>query len=85
MGNLIERRSYIVLVAISIALSAAVFIANRQQEISNEHKFCQLITASLAKSGVVPKPSDPKADPKAEQLYEGYILVYNLGHSLGCV
>lgn len=47
-----------------------------------EHKFCQLVDASI--QNPVPKPADPKANPSRETNYEDYIIVLNLDRSLGC-
>ena len=47
-----------------------------------EHKFCQLVDASVQTP--VLKPADPKANPSREKLYEDYIVVLTLDRALGC-
>lgn len=80
-----ERRAYVVLVAISIILSVLTFLLGARHVNNNNKKFCQLITASLnSVNGSVAKPTDPTANPKQEKLYENYIIVRDLGRSLGC-
>lgn len=78
-----ERKSYLILVGISLFMSLCVLVLARANEANNEHKFCQLITASLA--GPAPKPANPKTDPSRARLYDNYLIVRNLGRSLGCL
>jgi hypothetical protein len=80
-----ERKAYVVLVAIAAVLSAGNILFTIVRVSESNHKFCTLINVSLSDSGPVPKPADPKADPKKEKSYEDYEIVVNLGHGLGCL
>jgi len=77
-----ERRAYIVLVAISIFLSMAVFVLGHQAIHDSNHKFCDLFNALLVHPA--PKPADPKKDPSRERSYLIYQKFKLLDHNLGC-
>jgi hypothetical protein len=82
------RYSYVVLAVMCLILGAGSFLytnfrSDHDVKTSN-HKFCQLLDASLAGSSHIHKPADPKKDPSREKLYESYVIVKNLSHSLGC-
>lgn len=80
-----ERKAYVVLVLISLFCSFIVFLVGQANDKNTEHKFCQLMTASLAGSTVPVKPTDPKKAPGQEKLYEEYQIFLHLAESLGCV
>lgn len=88
-----ERRSYIVLVSISVMLSVLTFFlalhqtnmnANRleTEQAANNRKFCDVINSFIVTK--VPKPADPKANPSRERNWELYIKFVRLDNSLGC-
>jgi hypothetical protein len=77
-----ERRAYVSLAAFMVILTVAAFIYSNVQNQILEHKFCQLVDASIQTP--VPKPADPKANPSREKLYEDYIVVLTLDRALGC-
>lgn len=77
-----ERRAYIVLAAFMVVLTLAAGGFSIVQTNELEHKFCQLIDASI--QNPVPKPADPKADPSREHNYEDYVIVATLDRNLGC-
>jgi hypothetical protein len=77
-----ERRAYIVLAAFMVLLTFAAFTFSVVQNHILEHKFCQLVDASI--QNPVPKPADPKANPSREKLYEDYVIVATLDRNLGC-
>lgn len=79
-----ERRAYIVLVAISIMLSASVLLFGIYRANLNNHKFCDLFTFALAANPVPKAPADPKSHPKEQRAYEGYVKFKELTRSLGC-
>lgn len=68
---------------LSFGLSVLIALAGITYININNHKFCQIIITSLA-SGPIAQPADPKKNPGQEKLYENYILVRDLGLSLGC-
>lgn len=78
-----ERRAYVVLVCISILLSASVLMFGIYRANLNNHKFCDLFTFALA-SNPAPKKPAVGADPKVVRAYEGYIKFRDLTRSLGC-
>lgn len=78
-----ERWSYIILVSISVFLSFCVLEFGIIQLKQSNHKFCQLLEASLA-GGIPVQPKNPKAAPAQEKLYKNFIIVDDLGASLGC-
>jgi hypothetical protein len=77
-----ERRAFIMLTVLMIILTLAAGTFTVIQSHILEHKFCQLVDASIQTP--VAKPADPKANPSREKLYEDYVLEVNLDHSLGC-
>jgi hypothetical protein len=80
-----ERKAYIILVLLSVGLSALACLFTVKQVHDSNHKFCRIINVSITSAGKIQKPEDPKAHPSREKLYENYILVKDLGHSLGCL
>ncbi|MGH3743719.1 MAG: hypothetical protein ACRDTP_02535 [Mycobacteriales bacterium] len=76
------RYAFVALSVLMLALAGVnlLFTVNTVQ--GNDHKFCQVITATTA--APVPKPSDPAANPSREQGYEWYLRFVQLGRSLGC-
>lgn len=78
-----ERRAYVVLVCISILLSASVLMFGIYRANQNNHKFCDLFTFALT-AQPAPKPPAVGADPKVVRAYEGYIKFRDLTRSLGC-
>lgn len=77
-----ERRAYIVLAVFMVVLTLAAGGFSIVQTHNLEHKFCQLIDASV--QNPVPQPADPKANPSREKLYEDYTIVATLDRNLGC-
>lgn len=77
-----ERKAYVVLVIISFILTLGGVGYGIVRDDIIEQKFCSLIIASVPVT--VPAPINPKANPSREKLYESFILVDTLGHSLGC-
>lgn len=78
-----ERRAYIVLVLLSVFFSVIVYVAGQVKQNQDEHKFCDIMTFSLA-APVPPKPADPKLHPSRDRAYEGYQKAKELSHALGC-
>lgn len=81
-GGLKERRGYVVLVAISVFLSLCAALYGAHVSDVNEHKFCDIINASI--SVPAQKPTDPKKDPSREARYQYYLKFVRLDHELGC-
>ena len=77
-----ERRAFVVLAAFMVILTVAAGGFTIVQDHILEHKFCQLVDASI--QNPVPKPANPKANPSRETNYEDYVIVLNLDRSLGC-
>ena len=77
-----ERYSYVVLVTISILLSAAAVFIGAVHDNDNQRKFCDLVT-SIA-SEPAPKPADPTKDPSRARSYILFQKVEKLDKSLGC-
>lgn len=77
-----RRYAYVVLAMFPVLLAILAVGINLVEIANNNRKFCQLIQASVTVK--VPKPADPKANPSRETNYENYVIVANLGHSLGC-
>lgn len=77
-----ERRAFVMLGVFMVILAFADGTFTIVQDNIIQHKFCQLIDASIQ----IPakKPPNPKAAPGQEKLYEDYIIVSNLDRSLGC-
>ena len=77
-----ERRGYIVLALISIALSLTVLLLGVHHTTSSNHKFCDLFNTMLASP--TPKPADTKTDPSRARSYKLYLKLKVLDRSLGC-
>lgn len=77
-----ERRAYIILAAFMVILTLAGGTFSIVQNHILEHKFCQLVDASI--QNPVAQPADPKANPSREKLYQDYIIVATLDRNLGC-
>lgn len=77
------RWAYVVLAMLSLGLSVLTVLFVIKEVSDSNHKFCQIITTSLA-PGPIAQPANPKKNPGQEKLYENYILVRDLGISLGC-
>jgi hypothetical protein len=78
-----ERKGFIILALMSIALSIGVLVFGSVQLANNNHKFC-IIFYNITSSKSPPKPQDPKAHPSREQAYEQYQRFLTLGRELGC-
>jgi hypothetical protein len=80
-----ERRAYIVLVAISVGLSVALWFAFTTQIRNNNRAWCDIIIASLPAKAPV-NPTNPKVKNYAElkKHYTDYQIVFQLGHRLSC-
>jgi hypothetical protein len=77
-----ERRAYLVLAAFMVVLTLVAGTFTIVQNHILEHKFCQLIDASIQTPAK--KPVNPKLAPAQEKNYEDYVIVSNLDRSLGC-
>jgi hypothetical protein len=77
-----RRYPFVVLVALVLALEVASLLFTTNYVASNDHKFCQVVTA--ATETPVQKPADPAANPSREQAWEWYERYAALGRSLGC-
>jgi hypothetical protein len=79
-----ERRAYVILAALSIVLSAltVLFVIYRVSE--SDHKWCTLIQAAQPAYPPI-KPTNPGVDPKKDKAYHNYVIILNLGRSLGCL
>jgi hypothetical protein len=80
-----ERKAFVVLAVMMVVLAVFCILFSIQEVSNSDHKFCQLVTASLKESPVPTKPADPKLHPSRERLYDNYEIVVHLGHSLGCL
>lgn len=77
-----ERRAFLVLAAFMVFLALADGTFTIVQNHILEHKFCQLVDASIQTPAK--QPSNPKAAPAQEKLYEDYVIVSTLDRNLGC-
>jgi hypothetical protein len=77
-----ERRAFVVLSIFMVVLTLVAGTFTIVQDHILEHKFCQLIDASIQTPAK--KPVNPKTAPAQEKLYQDYIIVSNLDRSLGC-
>jgi hypothetical protein len=77
-----ERRSYIVLVLISVILSLLSILYSVRLVNGSNHQWCDIINTII----VVPvqKPADPKAHPSRQRAWEYYQKFVALDKSLGC-
>lgn len=80
-GGLKERRGYIVLVAISVFLSLCAALYGAHVSDVNEHKFCDIINATVS---IPVAPADPHKDPSRYRAYVYYLKFKRLDASLGC-
>lgn len=81
IGGLKERRGYVVLVALSVFLSLCAALYGAHVANSNEHKFCDIINATIS---VTVAPADPVKDPSRYRAYLYYLKFKKLDHDLGC-
>ena len=84
MSHLNERRSFIILVLISMFLSLTVLLISSHARQQNNHKFCDLLKYSASFKRV--KPANPKSKTyKVEEIqWEGYQKLLVLNQNLGC-
>lgn len=76
------RRSFIVLVAINIALSVIMLFAALHAQTNNNQKFCELV----AISNLHPVPVEPSSDVSSikNRAWAMYSAYSKFGHDLGC-
>jgi hypothetical protein len=77
-----ERYSFIVLVIISLLLSAGTFFAGLVHSDDEGRKFCDIVSTIATKP--IEKPADPVADPSRERSFVIYMKFKHLDRSLGC-
>ena len=77
-----ERRSYLILVGISVFLSGLVLLWGIKTVHDNNQHFCQFISSEI--TGPVVKPANPAANPSREKIWEATVKLIVLGDSLDC-
>jgi hypothetical protein len=77
-----ERRSYIVLVLISVVLSLASIMYSVRLVNGSNHQWCDIVDTIIITP--VQKPADPKAHQSRERAWEYYQKFVKLDISLGC-
>ena len=77
-----ERRAYIVLALISVALSLLSILYSVRLITDSNHQWCDIVNTIVVTP--VPKPPDPKAHPSRQRAYEYYQKFVKLDISLGC-
>lgn len=77
-----ERRAYILLVLISVVLSALSILYSVRLVNGNNRQWCDIINTIIATP--IQKPADPKAHTSRQRSYEYYQKFVKLDKSLGC-
>jgi hypothetical protein len=77
-----ERRAYIVLLAISVFLSAVVLAISLKTAHNDDKQMCIMLV--VEKQYAPTKPADPKADPKEERVWQLHVARLKLAEKLGC-
>lgn len=68
----------------TLVLAAFSVIYTSHEVGINNQKFCKLMVASLSGAKGAHKPANPAEHQSEEKLYEDYLIVRDLSHSLGC-
>lgn len=76
-----ERKAYIVLVVICIALCLGVFLLSVQTAMVNDKKFCQVLVIQTQYPEPKPTKNATLVQEKAWRIYQGRL---ELTHDLGC-